>query len=95
MLPGWAQNATENLSPSSKTLPSPVAPKLEPRCSEISVQKVTPQEGGVKFCIAGDYFGSSTVSITWITPFEAFTSAVVTFAPLTVTPIASAFTSSN
>ena len=42
-----------------------------------------------------NYFGNNTVSITWITPFEAFTSAVVTFAPLTVTPIASALTSSD
>jgi hypothetical protein len=33
-------------------------------------------------------FGKITVSITWITPFEASTSVFVTFAPATVTPFA-------
>lgn len=32
------------------------------------------------------YFGSTTVSITWITPLSATTSALITLAPLTVTP---------
>ena len=73
-------------------------------------QKTTPPEGGATRCASEraqscaiselsrylvPYFGSSTVSITWITPFDAFTSAVVTFAPVTVMPIASAFTLSD
>ena len=41
------------------------------------------------------YFGSSTVSITWMTPFDAATSTVVTLAPLTVTPEAPATTLSD
>ena len=37
--------------------------------------------------------GSSTLSITWMTPFDAATSAVVTVASLTVTPPSAGFTS--
>jgi hypothetical protein len=35
----------------------------------------------------GAYFGRSTLSITWITPFEAMISAVVTRDVLTFTPL--------
>ena len=80
-------------------------------CSgESGPQKTTPPEGGVTCCASEraqscaiselsrylvPYFGSNTVSITWITPFEAFTSAVVTLALFTITPTASAFTLSD
>ena len=72
-----------------------------------AVRKKKPPAGGVTCCASKraqfyaiselsrylkPYFGNNTVSITWITPFEALTSAVTTLALFTITPIASAFT---
>ena len=53
------------------------------RCSRRHEQVYAVSRGPIP---GAGYFGIRTVSITWMTPLSAATSAVTTLAPLTVTP---------
>ena len=53
-----------------------------PRASPPDFSRPTPAGGPPR---VRDYFGMRTVSITWMTPFDAMTSAFTTVAPSTMT----------
>jgi hypothetical protein len=46
-----------------------------------------PHKAGLSSCVWVDYSGMMTLSMTWMTPFDASMSAATTVASLTMTPL--------